>query len=357
MQSFAIAPRNCVLGEGAVEEVGKLAVGFGRRAVILGGTTALKVAYERVTTALDREGVMHNVSTFTGECSRRQIDAAAELFADCDVAVCIGGGKVLDTGKAATQVAGIACITVPTSAATCAACTALSILHTDAGGYETGQFLDRCPEAMIIDPELIITAPPRLLAAGVADALARATETELAARVGLPSTHAALSLGVGRGYWGGLLEEEAGRALSACRAGRVTSEFERVVEASILGAGLASGLCGGFFHLSVAHAISYALTYFIRPEDALHGETVGLGILVQRLLEDSSGRTMERTRYQFDAWGLPLTFGAIKFPEVMDDAGRALAQRTYTYLDREHAIPFSVTKTDLSQAIVMVESY
>lgn len=357
MQSFAIAPRNCVLGEGAVEEVGKLAVGFGRRAVILGGTTALKVAYERVTTALDREGVMHNVSTFTGECSQRRIDAAARLLADCDVAVCIGGGKVLDTGKAATQVAGIACITVPTSAATCAACTALSILHTDAGGYETGQFLDRCPEAMIIDPELIITAPPRLLAAGVADALARATETELAARVGLPSTHAALSLGVGRGYWGGLLEEEAGRALSACRAGRVTSEFERVVEASILGAGLASGLCGGFFHLSVAHAISYALTYFIRPEDALHGETVGLGILVQRLLEDSSGRTMERTRYQFDAWGLPLTFGAIKFPEVMDDAGRALAERTYTYLDREHAIPFSVTKTDLSQAIVMVESY
>lgn len=357
MQSLAIAPRNCVLGEGAVEEVGKLAVGFGRRAVILGGTTALKVAYERVATALDRESVMHNVSTFTGECSQRRIDWAARLLANYDVAVCIGGGKVLDTGKAAAQVARIACITVPTSTATCAACTALSILHTDAGGYETGQFLDRCPEAMIIDPELIITAPLRLLAAGVADALARATETELAARVGLPNANAALSLGVGRGYWGEVLEEQTGQALSACRVGKVTPEFERVVEASILGAGLASGLCGGFFHLNVAHAISYALTHFIRSGNALHGETVGLGILVQRLLEDPSGRTMERTRHQFDAWGLPLTFEAIKLPGVMDDVGRALAQRTYAYLDRDHAVPFPVTETDLFQAIVMVESY
>lgn len=356
MRSLAIAPGSCVLGEGAVEEVGKLAAGFGRRAVMLGGATALKVAYERVASALDREGVMHTVKTFTGECSQHQIDATAELFADCDVAICIGGGKVLDTGKAAAQVAGIACITVPTSAATCAACTALSILHTEAGGYETGRLLDRCPEAMIIDSELIITAPPRLLAAGVVDALARATETELAARVGLPNTHAALSLGVGRGYWGGILEEEAGRALSACRAGRVASEFKRVVDASILGAGVASGLCGGFFHLSVAHAISYALTYFIRPEDALHGETVGLGILVQRLLEDPSGRTMERTRYQFDAWELPLTFEAINLPEVTGAVGRALARRAYTYLDQEHAIPFSVTEEDLFQAIAALES-
>lgn len=296
MRSLAITPGRCLLGEGVVEEVGKLASGFGRRAIVLRGAIALKVAYERVACALDREGVVHTARTFTGECSQRRINTATEFFAGCNVAICVGGGKALDTGKAAAQLAGIACITVPTSAATCAACTALSILHTDAGEYETAQLLDRCPEAMIIDPELIITAPSRLLAAGVADAFARATETEPAIHAGLPNTNAALSLGIGRGYWKEVLEEEAGPASSACRAGRVTSEFEHVVDAGILGAGVASGLCVGFFRLNVAHAISYALTYFIQPEDALHGETVGVGILIQRFLEDSSGRRLARTR-------------------------------------------------------------
>jgi len=357
MRTLAIAPGRCLLGEGAVEEVGKLASGFGRRAIVFGGATALKVAYERVASALDREGVVHTARTFTGECSQRQINMATEFFADCSVAICVGGGKALDTGKAAAQLAGIACITVPTSAATCAACTALSILHTDAGEYNTGQLLDHCPEAMIIDPKLIITAPSCLLAAGVADAFARATETELAAHAGLPNTNAALSLGIGRGYCKEVLEEEAGPAFSACRAGRVTSEFESVVDASILGAGVASGLCGGFFQLNVAHAISYALTYFIQPEDALHGETVGLGILIQRFLEDSSGRRLARTRQQFAEWRLPLTFRAIKLSEVTGKIGWTLARRAYMYLDQKHAVPFSVTEENLFQAIAAVENY
>jgi len=357
MHRLTVAPEICVLGKGAVEEVGRIAARFGRRSVILGGATALKVGFERVASALDRESVMYTVSTFAGECSQRQIVAVAKLVANCDMLVCLGGGKVIDTGKAAAQVAEIACISVPTSAATCAACTSLSILHKDAGEYEKGRLLNHCPEAMIVDPELISTAPPRLLAAGVVDALARVTETEMAARVGLPNTNAALSLGVGRGYWGEVLEEEASQALSACRTGRITPEFERTVGASILGAGVASGLCGGFFHLSVAHAISYALTYLIRPEDALHGETVGLGILVQRFLEDSSGHRLARTRHQFAEWKLPLTFRAIKLPEVTGEIGYTLARRAYMYLDREHAVPFSVTEEDLFQAIAAVENY
>ena len=354
MQSLAIAPGSCLLGEGAIEKVGKLAAGFGRRAAILGTSTALKVAYDQVASHLDRAGLTHTTKTFTGECSQRQINTAADIFTGSDVAVCLGGGKLLDTGKAAAQSAGIACITVPTSAATCAACTALYILHTDAGEHETGRFLAHCPEAMIVDSALIITAPPRLLAAGIADALARACETELAARVGLPKTHAALSLGAVRSYWGEVLEDEAEQALAACSAGIITAEFERAVDASILGAGMASGLCGGFFHLNIAHSISYALTHFIRPEDALHGETVGLGILVQRLLEDPSGRKMERTRSKFASWGLPLTLKAIGLNGLNEEVELALAKRAYTYLDREHGVPFPVMEEDLFHAIKAV---
>ena len=44
---------------------------------------------------------------------------------------------------------------------------------------------------------------------------------------------------------------------------------------------------------------------------------------------------------------LTLRFEAIKLAEVTGDVGRALARQAYTYLDREHGVPFSVTEEDL----------
>lgn len=354
MDALAIAPRTCLIGEGAIDEVGKLASSFGRRVFILGGKKALAVAYSHIASKLDHAGSVHTVEEFKGECSRRQIKTYAARFPEWDVIICLGGGKVLDTAKAAAEVAQTPCITIPTSAATCAACTALSILSTDEGKHDMGWRLSRCPDVMIVDPNIIITAPAHLLAAGIADAFARTVETELAARVGLPNTHAALSLGTARAYWYEVLVEDANSALRACEAGKVTQAFNRVIEANILGAGVASGLCGGFYLLNVSHAIAYGLTHFIAPFVALHGETVALGILVQSLLEDPSGRKAEEIRTRLAGWGLPITFKQVGL-DVDEDVGRELAKQAYGYLDKEHAVPFFVTEEDLLKAIITVE--
>ena len=355
MNVLAIAPQTCLVGEGAIEEVGKLVSSLGHRAFIIGGKKALTVAYRRVANELDRAGILHTVEEFTGECSRSQIETYAARFSGWDVVICLGGGKVIDTAKAAAEAARISCITIPTSAATCAACTALSVLSTDEGKHDVGWHLSRCPDVMIIDPEIIVTAPVRLLAAGIADALARTVETELAAHVGLPDTHAALSLGAARAYWTEVLMEDAYSALCACEAGKVTQAFNRVVEANILGAGVASGLCGGFYRLNVSHAVAYGLTHFVAPFAVLHGEMVALGILVQSLLEDPSGGKGEEMRARLAGWGLPVTFKQIGL-DVDEEVGRALARQAYGYLDKEHAVPFSVTEEGLWRAIVEVEN-
>ncbi len=356
MKSLAIAPGNCIVGEGAFEEGGKLAARFGHRAILFGGKTALELTHNRLATQLSRANAVFTSAVFSGECSLPQIAKATELFAGHDVAVCVGGGKAIDTGKAAAQEAGIPCVTVPTSAATCAACTSLSIIHTDAGAYVTGQFLSECPQMMIIDPQLVITAPPRLLASGIVDALARAWETELAARVRPLKLHAALSLAVTREYTRTLLEEGTS-ALVACQEKSMTEGFERVVNACTLGAGLASGLCYGFFRLNIAHAISYGLTHFIQSENALHGETVGLGLLVQRFLEDPSGKSMHQLRSRLLEWNLPVTFAAVGLElEVNTNAApHALACKAHEFVDQENAVPFPVSETTLHQGIMAVE--
>ncbi len=145
MLNLSIAPAQTVIGPGSLSAVGSLAARFGRRAIILGSRTAIELAATRIEENLAGAGVSLERATFSGECSRAQIERWAEAFGGYDVVLCVGGGKVLDTGKAAADRASIPYVTIPTSAATCAAATALVIIHSDAGAYVTGELLSRGP--------------------------------------------------------------------------------------------------------------------------------------------------------------------------------------------------------------------
>ena len=65
---------------------------------------------------------------------------------------------------------------IPTIAATCAAVSAVSVLYDEAGHY-VGLFkLDKAPDIVVLDPDLIATAPVRWLSAGLGDTLAKLYE-------------------------------------------------------------------------------------------------------------------------------------------------------------------------------------
>lgn len=66
-------------------------------------------------------------------CSEREL---APLLAQPKAAVVgIGGGKVLDAAKLVAERAQVPVVTIPTSAATCAAWTALSNVYDDTGAF------------------------------------------------------------------------------------------------------------------------------------------------------------------------------------------------------------------------------
>lgn len=195
-------------------------------------------------------------------------------------------------------------------------------------------------------------APPRTLASGIADAMAKWYEASVssgASRDGLVQQ----AVQQARVLRDQLLLE--GKDALADPGGEA---WIRVAEASALTAGLIGGIGGARCRTVAAHAVHNGLTQLQACHGALHGEKVGYGILVQLRLEEVVGgsRLAGQARRQL----LPF-FAALQLPISLADLGLAdaslrdleavcsFACRTGSDL---HHLPFTVTPTDLLAALV-----
>jgi len=352
---YILSPEVVLTGPGCRHAAAPVIEGLGRRAFVLGDAAGLVVAASLLDAFQERDIVAHQ-RTFHGECTEAAITDTARAARGFDLFIGVGGGKAIDTAKAAAVAASIPCVTVPTSPATCAAYTPLSILHDERGGYVESRRLPTTLAAMILDPELMIGAPGRLLSAGCVDALARSWDTLLAARSRVPSSMAALSISVCQRVWEETLCPLAAQAIEDGRRGDVTPAFTDVVEACIIGAGLAGQLGARFFGRSFSHALGYALAGFVDSAAVLHGEAVGLGILLQCALDEQSTVSLEDMVTYFRSLGAPARFADIGFKGLSGEDGRTLASATYDLLDLDAAVPFPVTVEDLYRGLLAVEA-
>ena len=85
----------------------------------------------------------------------------------------MGGGKALDTAKAAADILEIPVFTFPTIAATCAATTALSVVYREDGSFEEFRFFERPAIHSFIDLSIIANAPDEYLQAGMGDTIGK----------------------------------------------------------------------------------------------------------------------------------------------------------------------------------------
>ncbi len=168
-----IAPARVIRGSGVLASSHELFASFGNRPLLVGGENSLPRALPFLSAAI--AGLSESTVLYQKDCSEMAIAAlhqAAEAH-EADFIIGIGGGKALDAAKLLAYQRRLPIVTVPTSAATCAGWTALSNVYSEDGAFLYDVGLPKCPDAIVLDYDLVATAPQRTLVAGIGDAIAK----------------------------------------------------------------------------------------------------------------------------------------------------------------------------------------
>ncbi len=351
MTDIHLGPKRYIQRPGALDEAARHLAPLGRRPAVLADERVMGIVRPRLESPLAAAGLEPAFIAFGPECSFAEVARVAGIARslNADVMVGAGGGKAIDTARAASGELGLPLATLPTSAATCSATSAVSVFYER--GMRTDTRTIQAAEVVLVDSEIVAAAPARLLASGMGDSLAKWYEGKPTyERVAAPSPalEAAMLLSTR------LKETLFGcgpQAMRDAAAGACTPAVERVVEANLLMTGIVSGVGGDAFRVALAHGLLYGMTVHPRVHDFLHGEVVSYGLVVQCCLE---GHVDEAARLIpfFDALGLPLTLADLGLEDREDPRFVEGLRRTCAPGSSAHNLGIPLDEARLLRAIL-----
>jgi len=336
-----VGPLRYVQGPNALSEMDQqlqaLAI---RKPLVLVSRSAKKVVEPIFAGMLEARRIIYELLEFGGECTFREIDRVKNACIEgChDAIIGCGGGKTLDTGRAAAAAAavmveksppealprfgaGVPYVSVPTVAATDAATSAVSLVYTEEGIAETALAFPTNPTMVLVDTGIIARSPVRLIVAGMGDALATHFEAAVSLRTGTPciqtSAHSTLTAQALARLCLDIILDYGVHAKAEAEAGIPGPGIEAIAEANVFLSGLGFESGG----LSAAHAIGLAFHHINECFEThmYHGELVAFGTLTQLILEERKPEYLDTIFGFCKAVGLPTTFGELNLGNVTDE--------------------------------------
>ncbi len=219
---------------------------------------------------------------FNGECSPKEFFRLKQIVLSnkIDCLICLGGGKAMDIAKLVKRdVSGLLLILVPTSAATCAAITSVSVMYDEKGKYiKTTESV--CADFVVIDYEIFYKLPLVFFSAGIADTISKYFEIK-AARKFIRE----------KDLYGDIIFKMAEKLylrlkeITYSNWNNMNNEIkEELTDINIIFSGIIS-LIGKFnITVSAAHTIAHSLTIKNPSQKFLHGEYVSFGLFIQENL-------------------------------------------------------------------------
>ena len=286
-----------VSGPGKVAELPEVILRFGRRVLLVvrqPGFTETQ-DWARIEASLSTARVEFEVEGVAGEPSPALVDAIVARVRErgpVEVVVGIGGGSVLDTAKAVAgllipgnsvmdhlegigpglpyQGPAVPFVAVPTTAGTGSEATKNAVLSVRGAGGFKRSFRDEAliARVAIVDPELLASCPPALIAANGMDALTQLLESYVSTRAN-PTSRAMAHAGLVAAREGLLLwYEEA-------VAGRGSGDAAADGRARMATAALCSGICLAQTGLGAVHGVASPLgALFPIPHGVACGATL-----------------------------------------------------------------------------------
>ncbi len=330
------SPARYVQGAGVIDHAGHYLsrLGFTHCAVLL-SARSLQAEGGRLMESLAGAGIPAQTAIFNGECSLQEIDShlavLRELPNPVDGLVAVGGGKVVDAGRAIAHRLRVPLAVVPSLASNDAPCAAVSVIYTPEGVTADAEIYDENPRLVLVDTGVVAQADERYLVAGMGDAMATWYEASACAR-----TPGGVNVFGGRPTLAGTalaelcartIYEDGASALEAVRHSRVSEPLERVVEANTLLSGLGYESGG----LSVAHGVAQGYTVIERVHrHYLHGEMVAMGVLAQLMLESSTDEAQKAAGF-FASVGLPVHLAQLSLSAEDQDELQAVVEATLAF--------------------------
>ena len=352
MPKVLITPSKYVQGSGVIEDIGEFIAPLGNSLIVAGGERGLSETRAGREKSFEKNGVTQIEFEFCGDSTDREIGRLAAFITqnNCKVVMASGGGKVMDTVKAAAEDVGVASVIAPTVASNDAPCSALSVIYNEDGTFNRLRFLKRNPDLVIVDTSIISRAPMRFLVAGMGDALATWFEADACYKSGAKNfaggAITATGITLARLCYDTLIEFGV-EAKRACAEKTVNTALERIIEVNTLlsGVGFESG------GTAVAHALSEGFTLIPEAHKSMHGETVAFSLLAQLMLRSEMENDADKVFDFCYRVGLPVTLSDIFVDKTDRDAIRSVAEAAAEPGRTTENMPFKVTSDMLIDAI------
>ncbi len=312
---FGSIPR-ILFGEGRLAELPALVQEQGRRALLVIGQSSLRAGplWPRLCSGLTDLGVEWQVATVAEEPSPQLVDRLVTEHrpAGVEVVVGIGGGSVLDAAKAVAallpfgnsvldhledvgrgipyQGPSLPLIAVPTTAGTGSEATrnAVLSLHGAQGYKKSFRHESMVPRVALVDPTLLASCPPALIAAQGMDAFTQLLESYLSLRAS-PVTDALALSGLSAFRSGFFDAWRGGEGAAACQG-----------RAAIAYAALLSGITLAQAGLGSVHGLAQPLgSLFPVPHGVACGSVVAAATAanVQALRARPQGQGVALAKY------------------------------------------------------------
>lgn len=357
MANIIISPSRYIQGKGEISNIYERVKGLGKNFFIIISKNLLNRLGNTIKRDFRNKNCSINFEIFNGECTKEEIDKlrANARAKGCDCIIGIGGGKSLDTSKAVSYYEKLPLVVIPTIASTDAPCSALSVIYTNDGEFDSYLFLPQNPNIVLVDTDVIANAPVRLLVSGMGDALATYFEARACKRSNALScasgniTNAAMELAK---LCYDTLQSDGLKAKLAVENHVCTKAVENIIEANtyLSGIGFESGGLAG------AHAIHNGFTVLHECHNLYHGEKVAFGTLVQLVLENAPIEEIQEVIYFCMNLGLPTTLKDLNLQEATEDQIMKVAAVASSEDDTIHNMPFPVTAKDVYEAIIGADS-